>query len=140
MALVDIDTLATAPHNIGLLAGVPDIVSSPAAEGYVASRNDLLTAYRDLANTVATESRTDNHDPEDLGDLVLQLVEGVIAIRASGRSITTSTARSIASSCLRLCGVGTEDLRVAQSVAQTRLAEFALGGTVATTPQIDLPT
>lgn len=125
LALVDIDTLATAPHNIGLLAGVPDIVSSPAAEEYVASRNDLLNAYRDLAHTAATESRTDDLDPEDLGELVLQLVEGVIRIRARGRAITTSTARSIASSCLRLCGVGADDLLVARSVAQERLADFA---------------
>lgn len=130
LAVVDIDTLATAPHNIGLLAGVPDIVSSPAAEEYVASRNDLLSAYQDLAHSVANESGTDDLGPEDLGpedlgELVLQLVEGVIRIRARGRAIATSTARSIASSCLRLCGVGADDLLVARSVAQERLAEFA---------------
>lgn len=125
LALVDIGTLATAPHNIGLLARVPDVMSSPAAEEYAACRHDLLRAYRDLAITVVDSSGSDGLDPDSLGELVLQLVEGVINIRASGRTITTSVAEAIASSCLRICGTETSAVLAARSVAQDRLEAFA---------------
>lgn len=124
LALVDIDTLATAPHNIGLLARIPDVMSSPAAEEYAACRHDLLHAYRELATTTVDTSRSGDLDPDSLGELVLQLVEAVISLRASGRTITTSVARTVASSCLRLCGVGTDVLVATQSVAQDRLDAF----------------
>lgn len=125
LALIDINTLATAPHNIGLLARIPDVMSSPAAEEYAACRHDLLCAYRDLAITVIDSSRSDGLDPDSLGELLLQLVEAVISIRANGRNVTTSVTRAIASSCLRLCGVASDALLAAQSVAQDRLNTFA---------------
>jgi len=127
LALVDIDTLATAPHNIGLLACIPDVMSSEAAKEYAASRRDLLRAYRDLVATVVDESRSDDLDPDELGELVLQLVEAVIGIRASGRIVTMSTVHAVASSCLRLCGVESAALATARSIAQDRLDAFTAG-------------
>ena len=130
LALVDIDTLATAPHNIGLLARVPDVMSSPAADEYAARRHNLLRAYRDLAITVVDSSRSDDLDPDDLGELLLQLVETVISIRANGRNATASVARSIASSCLRLCGVGADAILAARPVAVDRLDAFSTANRV----------
>ena len=128
LALVDIDTLATAPHNIGLLARAPDVMSSPAAEEYAACRQDLLRSYGDLATTILDSSRSDELDPNSLGELVLQLVETVIGTRASGRAITNSVARAIASTCLRLCGADTNAVLAAQSVVQDRLDAFTNTG------------
>lgn len=125
LALVDINTLATAPHNIGLLAHIPDVMSSPAAEEYAAGRRDLLRAYRDLAIAVIDPPRSDELDPDNLGELLLQLVEAVISIRVGGRPITTSVTRAIASSCLRICGVDTDAVLAAQLIAQDRLHAFA---------------
>ncbi|MFI5623967.1 TetR/AcrR family transcriptional regulator [Nocardioides sp. NPDC051685] len=125
LALVDINTLATAPHNIGLLARVPDVMASPVATEYVAGRRDLLGAYRDLATAVLDSSRSEALDPDSLGELVLQLVETVISVRASGRAITNTVTRAIAASCLSLCGADTNAVLSAQSVVRDRLDAFA---------------
>lgn len=101
------------------------MIASPAANEYATCRRDLFRAYRDLALTVVDSSRSDDLDPDSFGELVLQLVEAVISIRASNRPVTTSVARAIASSCLRLCGVDPDAILAAQSVAGARLDAFA---------------
>lgn len=124
LALVDIHTLATAPHNIGLLGMIPDVMSSPAAQEYAASRRDLLDAYCRLADTIIDETHLDDLEREGRGELLLQYAENVIGIRASGRSISRSMAHAIASSCLRVCGVETSALRTARAVALERFDMF----------------
>lgn len=107
------------------VAQIPDVMSSPAADEYAACRHDLLRAERDLATRVVDSSRSGDLDPDNLGELVLRLVESVISIRANGRTITTPIAGAIASSCLRLCCVSAGAGLAAQSIAQHRLDAFA---------------
>lgn len=124
LALVDIHTLATAPHNIGRLGMIPDVMSSPAAQEYAASRRDLLDAYCRLADTVIDGTQPDDLDRDERGELLLQHVENVIGLRAGGRPVSRSMAHAIASSCLRLCGVETSALRTAREVALERFDLF----------------
>lgn len=120
LALIDIDTLVSAPHNIGLLGHLPDVLSSPAAKAYETGRVDLLDAYRRLTSATIDDAKSDDLDSDSLGELILQLVETVIGLRAAGRTVPSSTAHTIATSCLRLCGVKAEALRSARRTAQIR--------------------
>ncbi|MGH3972087.1 MAG: TetR/AcrR family transcriptional regulator [Pseudonocardiaceae bacterium] len=120
LALVDIYTLARAPHNVAILGQLPDVVSAGDGEIYAdfqAERRELVAAYTTFGYRIAQHNGA-AVTPEGLGAMLIQLVEGVIPARAEGGDIDDERAHEIASGCLRLCGCDQEQIDAARSRAE----------------------
>ncbi|TQL66920.1 TetR family transcriptional regulator [Nocardioides albertanoniae] len=105
LALVDVHTLAEAPHNVGMLATLPDVTSSGAYDAFRSTRVELAEAYGRLAARVATPGTSETPEPRHLGEMLMHLVEVVTSLRGIGATIDPATADAIAATCLRACGV-----------------------------------
>lgn len=105
LAALDIRMLADAPYNVAMLASLPEVVAADVADGYDSHREELRRAYARLARKVEREFRFGHPRVEGLGDQVLGMVETVVALRSRGVRVNEKVSTSIASSCLRLCGV-----------------------------------
>lgn len=116
LALHDAHTLAKLMHNIGLLPTLPDVAKSPAFREHEEARQRLSAAYAALGILCASDVVLSTIDKKQLGDLILQQVEGVVRTRAAGDVVTASELHAIAATCLRICGVS-EDR--AQAAART---------------------
>lgn len=117
LAATDMATLARAPHNIGLLPRLPDVIHSSAGGEYAAHRDALREAYTRLGSQALMQANGTTGS-DRLGALLLQLVESVVGLRADGRLVTDADLETIGSSCLRLCGLDTESIRHAVRIAQ----------------------
>ena len=105
LALVDIDTLARVPHNIGVLYQLPDVVSATNLDyaSFRQAHGELTEAYADLGSRLAARHGV-TAPPPALGSMLIQQVEGVVTLRADGHVVDSTHAMEIAAGCLRLCG------------------------------------
>lgn len=124
LALVDVRTLAEVDHNIGMLYQLPDVAQSEAYEEFRGDRHELLAAYGELGAEVAAKSGGTTALPEELGELLIQLVEVVISIRTSGETVDCDRADRIASTCLRICGASPAQIDAAKPRALELLPSF----------------
>ncbi|MGH3349352.1 MAG: TetR/AcrR family transcriptional regulator [Nocardioides sp.] len=117
LASVDVHTLAEAPHNIGVLATLPDVTSSGAYDAFRSTRAELADAYGRLAAQVAGPGIADGPEPRHLGEMLMHLVEVVTSLRGIGVTIDHATADAIASTCLRACGISDDRIATAATSA-----------------------
>lgn len=134
LALLDVDTLVGAPHNAGILTRLPEVQGADVFADFRLARDDLAAAYGRLgAKVEASLGRGDAEMAKslrpmaclDLGTLLLQLVEVVISLRASGQAVSERVAGNIAGACLRVCGASADRVREAATAAPDVLATFA---------------
>jgi hypothetical protein len=105
LALIDIQTLTRAPHNIGTLYLLPE-VQGEAYASFRAERAELQAAYGRLGRAAGAAGAAGAALAEELtGTLIMQAVESVIHLRRAG-SWVDGYAHEIAGSCLRVVGLG----------------------------------
>ena len=109
LAVRDVETLASAPHNVGTLYLLPE-TNRERFDSFRASRRELRDAYGALATDAATDAVRDAWSPAELGAAIIHLVEIVIPLRRDGEAID---AVRIADACLRLCGL--DDAAIARA-------------------------
>lgn len=112
VALADVRTLASAPHNIGWLYLAPDVAQVEGFDEFTAAREELAATYARLASRITTVDEVRAVGPTRLGEKLVHTVEEVIGLRNAGHRINMDDAAWIAASCLRLCGV--DNARVEQ--------------------------
>ena len=120
LALVDVHTLVAAPHNVGMLALLPDVVSAGKGEVYAEfqdERRKLVSSYATFGARLA-ERHGLTTSGEALGAMLIQQVEGVITLRADGIAVDEARANEIAAGCLRLCGCDGDRISRVQRVAE----------------------
>ncbi|MFD4323584.1 TetR/AcrR family transcriptional regulator [Nocardioides sp. NPDC058538] len=106
LVVLDVRTLAHAPHNAGVLAGLPEVQRKEVFGPFGAARQDLAEAYARLGAQVRNNRQgATSHAPggDLLGDLLLQFVEVVIGMRSNGHRLNQSIESIIAASCLQAC-------------------------------------
>ncbi|MEO7124393.1 MAG: TetR/AcrR family transcriptional regulator [Lacisediminihabitans sp.] len=112
LALIDVDTLAKTPHNIGTLYLLPE-VQDVRYNAFHSERDQLQAVYGQLgmlargsgAASDTAEAKAVVPDGALLGAALIQLVEVVIQLRRSGACPESISAPAIAASCLRLIGI-----------------------------------
>ncbi|MEO6084817.1 MAG: helix-turn-helix domain-containing protein [Umezawaea sp.] len=114
LAMADAHTLATAPHNIGMLYLLPE-VQLERYDMFREDRAELQDTYARLGAEVAGE------DPASAaaarrGEMLIQLVEVVIQQRRT-RVPDTSDCHAIAEACLRVCGADQRTIAAARADA-----------------------
>lgn len=123
VALTDVRTLAKAPHNIGWLYLAPDVAQVEGFDEFTEARSDLAATYARLAEPIATPEVLGALGPIRLGEKLVHNVEEVIGLRNAGRRIDADESASVASSCLRLCGIDQGRIGLAQETADTLLGQ-----------------
>ncbi|GGR39491.1 AcrR family transcriptional regulator [Nocardioides luteus] len=121
LAVSDMSALVAMPYNIGMLYRLPDVIASPVYDRYGHLRGELVAGYGRVAERAAAERVPAGGEP-GLGDLLVQMVEGVISLRREDR-IGSTTVATIASACLRLCGIAEDAIEQARETALTALAQ-----------------
>lgn len=121
LALVDVHTLATVPHNTGRLYRMPDVRNSDEFRQFKTTLKQLSEAYGRLGIKVANEAVVSSISVSQLGEILVQTVEAVIRTRANGDSITCAETRAISDTCLRVCGVSGERIERAAGIAKELL-------------------
>jgi AcrR family transcriptional regulator len=130
LVLVDVRTLADVPHNVGMLYMLPDVTNGEVYTEFRKEHEELARAYADLASKVASEKVLEGVGLKQLGNMLIQQVEGVIRMRTEMltegdvRRISCPEAWAIASSCLRICGVSQDKIQAANEVAVDMLDDF----------------
>lgn len=124
LAMFDTRTLALAPHNSGLLYGLPDVRTSDAFSEFRPALQRLNEAYGRLAVEVASDAVAATTSATQLGGLIMQMVESVIRTRAGGQTIGPAETHAVAASCLRLCGVHDEQITTAATAAERALPDL----------------
>lgn len=110
----DLDTLSSTAHNIGVLYLLPEL-QGPGYSTFHSERDELRRAYGRLGVSASSSAGVEAEvDERMLGSLIMQLVEVVIELRRSGTPDATDR-EAIAAGCLRLCGLGPEQIRAATS-------------------------
>ncbi|MFD7073958.1 TetR/AcrR family transcriptional regulator [Nocardioides sp. NPDC059952] len=125
LALIDVHTLANAPHNVGMLALLPDVVSANDGEVYAEfqeERRKLASSYATFGTRLAEQHNAPTSG-EALGAMLIQQVEGIITLRADGIAVDELRAKQIAAGCLCLCGCGRDRIIMAQQVAEDFLSQ-----------------
>jgi len=117
LALVDVSTLVTAPHNIGMLYRLPDVTRRPGFEEFRQARHELTAAYGRLGSAIAQSTVVDLVGPERLGEILIQVVDSVINLRSAGQTVDKRTANSVAAACVRICGSSNEQIALAATAA-----------------------
>jgi AcrR family transcriptional regulator len=112
LALIDVATLAQAPHNIAVLYLMPEIQGTEFAS-FRAERARLQAVYGRLGLAAAADHGMD--DPLT-ATLLMQLVESVIQLRRAGQ-LRDGYGHEIAAACLRLTGLGPADIARARVAA-----------------------
>lgn len=113
LALIDIQTLTRAPHNIGTLYLLPE-VQGEAYASFRAERDELQAAYGRLGRAAGAARAA--LAEELTGTLIMQAVESVIHLRRAG-SWDDGYAHDIAGSCLRIVGLGPAEVARARAGA-----------------------
>lgn len=114
LALIDVETLARAPHNIGVLYLSPE-VRGEAFEGFPAERASLQAVYARLGSALDP-----GIEPVLGGTLTMQLVESVIQLRRLG-PLKEDCGHQIAAACLRLAGLPAPEIDRAREAAGSLL-------------------
>lgn len=131
LAVSDMSALVAMPHNIGMLYRLPDVIASPVYDRYDHLRGDLVAGYGRVAERAAGERAVAGRAESGpgapgLGELVVQLVESVVGLRREDR-VGSATIATIASACLRLCGIAEDAIEQARETALTALAHPGRG-------------
>lgn len=121
LALVDVRTLATVPHNTGRLYRMPDVRNSDEFRQFKTILRQLSEAYGRLGIKVANEAVASSINVSQLGEILIQTVEAVIRTRANGDSVTSTETQAISDTCLRVCGVPGERIERAAGIANELL-------------------
>lgn len=122
VAVTDVQTLSRTPYNIGTLYLLPE-VRAERFDCFRADRARLQESYGDLGALAATEGVAHSLPPERIGELLIQLVEVVIQIRHL-RTPEAADTDAVASSCLRLCGLGESAVATARDEARVLLSHL----------------
>ncbi|MEU7718359.1 TetR/AcrR family transcriptional regulator [Streptomyces tibetensis] len=122
VAVMDVRTLSGTAYNIGTLYLLPE-VRAERFDAFRAERGRLRDSYGALGALAATADVARTMPAGRLGELLIQLVEVVIQIRRS-REPEAADTDAIASSCLRLCGLGEPEVRAAQDEARVLLSRL----------------
>lgn len=120
LVLLDVRTLAAAPHNSGLLGMLPDVAKE--IPDFRATHSELGDEYGRLGAAVASPSVTQSVGWRQLGKILLQNVELVIGWRTD-RTFRGDSADVLASSCLRICGASEARIEQARASAHVLLPE-----------------
>ena len=126
VALTDVRTLASVPHNIGWLYLAPDVAQVEGFDEFTAAREELAATYARLAARITTADTPASIRSARLGEKLVHTVEEVIGLRNAGHRIDDDDATWIASSCLRLCGV--DNARVQQTSKTAEALRAQIGG------------
>jgi AcrR family transcriptional regulator len=121
LVLVDVHTLAVAPHNAGMLPRLPDVTSQPLFERSKAVRRELIDAYDRIASHLIGAR---HHHDLRLGNVLVQLVEVVISIRRTGEVLTDTKRHAIAASALRICDVSESQIWTAAHNTKRLVVQF----------------
>lgn len=124
LALVDVTTLATAPHNVGLLSRLPDVTHSPVFAEFRNDRRELAEAYGRIGTRIARLPVINLLGSEKLGEILVQVVDSTINLRSNGDRIDMHDADGVATTCLRICGTGDEQILAASTAAAPLLEAF----------------
>jgi AcrR family transcriptional regulator len=124
LALIDIRTLADAPHNVGILYAQSDVTNSEVYAEFQHTRRELVDAYGRIGLQAASVDVTADIDAPELGEMLMHSIEVVTGIRSAGAAMTPQRANRIASAVLRMCDVSNENIAAAASAAFELLAEF----------------
>jgi AcrR family transcriptional regulator len=114
LAMADAHTLATAPHNIGMLYLLPE-VQLERYDMFREDRAELQDTYARLGARVAGEDPT-SAAAARRGEMLIQLVEVVIHQRRT-RVPDTADCHAIAEACLRVCGADQRTIAAARADA-----------------------
>ncbi|WP_128380022.1 TetR/AcrR family transcriptional regulator [Streptomyces cavernae] len=123
VAAMDVRTLCRTPYNVGTLYLLPE-VQAERFDAFRAERGRLQESYGTLGALAAAEGVVRSLPTERMGELLIQLVEVVIQIRRS-REPEAADTDAIASSCLRLCGLGESAVAAARDEARVLLSRLA---------------
>ncbi|PPS73783.1 MULTISPECIES: TetR/AcrR family transcriptional regulator [Streptomyces] len=123
VAVMDVRTLSSTAYNIGTLYLLPE-VRAEQFDAFREERGRLQDSYGALGALAATADVARGMSAERLGELLIQLVEVVIQIRRS-REPEAADTDAIASSCLRLCGLGEPAVTAARDEARILLGRLA---------------
>ncbi|MGH3349438.1 MAG: TetR/AcrR family transcriptional regulator [Nocardioides sp.] len=126
LVLVDVRTLADVPHNVGMLYQLPDVAKCEIYDEFRTEHEELAGHYARLAGEVTSKTVRSAISYKQLGDLLIQMVEGVINMRTENpsRRIPCAEAWAIAASALRICGVDQEKIEAAAPIAIELLPQF----------------
>jgi AcrR family transcriptional regulator len=131
LLVLDVRTLALAPHNAGVLARLPEVQRQGYFDRYRAGRNELREAYDRLGAGVLAEEGSSVAAPAaavpghlSLGSMLLQLAEVVIRMRGGDRPLAARVDAQIATSGLRLCGVSAPRIEAAELEAGSLIGAF----------------
>jgi len=122
LALIDVDTLARDPHNIGKLYRMPDVRNSGVFREFKPALQELSAAYARLGAKLANGPVAAATSCSQLGGLLVQVVEVVIRIRSGDHEVTSAQAHAIAATCLRVCGVSENRIALASATAEDVMA------------------
>jgi AcrR family transcriptional regulator len=122
LAVIDVRTLALAPHNIAMLYLSPE-VQGPAFDLFRAERAALQEVYGRLGSAASSAPTVPPADPALTGTLTMQLVESVIQLRRSDGALGDGYPRAIAEACLRLAGLPAADVDRAREEGEKLLAD-----------------
>jgi AcrR family transcriptional regulator len=111
LAMADAHTLATAPHNIGMLYLLPE-VQLERYDAFRDDRSELQHAYARLGARVAGDDPASTAGARR-GELLIGLVEVVIQQRRQ-RVPDTADCHAIAEACLRVCGADERTIAAAR--------------------------
>ncbi|MCF3131932.1 TetR/AcrR family transcriptional regulator [Streptomyces olivochromogenes] len=123
VAATDVRTLSRTPYNIGTLYLLPE-VSAERFDVFRSYRGQLQESYGALGALAGAGNVARDLPSERIGELLIQLVEVVIQIRRS-REPEAADTDAIASSCLRLCGLGESAVAAARDEARVLLSRLA---------------
>jgi AcrR family transcriptional regulator len=121
LALIDVETLTRAPHNIATLYLMPEVQGAEFAP-FRAERQQLQAAYGRLGRAAEPAAALDE---TLIATLIMQVVESVVQLRRTGH-LRDSYATDIAGSCLRLVGLGEREVTRARDAAGRLLAAAAI--------------
>jgi AcrR family transcriptional regulator len=126
LVLVDVRTLADVPHNVGMLYQLPDVAKCEVYDEFRNEHAELAGHYAHLAGEIASKTVRSTVSRKQLGDLLIQQVEGVINMRTEdpSRRIPCREAWAIAATCLRICDVPQEKIDAAAPIAIELLPQF----------------
>ena len=126
LVLVDVRTLADVPHNVGMLYQLPDVAKCDIYDEFRSEHDELSGHYARLAGEVVSKTVRSAISHKQLGDLLIQMVEGVINMRTENpaRKVPCSEAWAIAASALRICGVDQAKIDAAAPIAIDLLPQF----------------
>lgn len=124
LALIDVRTLADAPHNVGILYAQSDVTNSEVYAEFQHTRRELIDAYGRIGLQAAPSDVTADMNASELGEMLMHSIEVVTDIRSAGTAMTPQRANRIAEAVLRMCGVPRKAIAAAESAAYELLAEF----------------